>query len=416
MISSTAVRLSATHRLSSTWAKVPLGPPDAILGITEAFKKDTDPRKMNLGVGAYRNDSGKPFVLSSVRKAEAMLMEKGLDKEYLGITGLPEFTKASAKLAYGSELYATIQDKVAITQTISGTGALRIGGEFLGRFFPAGKKIYMPNPTWGNHIPIMKNSGLEPMQYRYFDKKTIGLDLNGMLADLSAAPAQSIVLLHACAHNPTGVDPTEAQWDLISKTIKEKNHFVFFDMAYQGFASGDCGKDAYAVRKFIKDGHSVCLAQSYAKNMGLYGERVGAFSVVCDSVEEQKAVESQIKIIIRPMYSNPPLTGPRLVATVLNTPELYQEWLKEVKMMADRIISMRSQLKNNLKEVGSKHNWDHITKQIGMFCFTGLTPEQVEKLAKEHHVYLTKDGRISIAGISSGNVKYLAESIHSVTK
>jgi aspartate aminotransferase len=216
--------------------------------------------------------------------------------------------------------------QVAITQSLSGTGALRIGGAFLQRFYPTSKRIYLPTPSWGNHSNIFRDSGLEVHQYRYFDKKSIGLDLQGMLEDLKSAPEKSVVVLHACAHNPTGVDPTAAQWDRIQEVCKSKGHFVFFDMAYQGFASGDTVKDAYAVRKFVKDGVPICLAQSYAKNMGLYGERVGAFSVVCDSAEEQKAVESQIKILVRPMYSNPPLNGARLVSTVLNTPHLNKEW------------------------------------------------------------------------------------------
>lgn len=225
-------------------------------------------------------------------------------------------------------------------------------------------------------------------------------------------------ILHntACAHNPTGVDPTPEQWHQISDACKAKKHFVFFDMAYQGFASGDIARDAYALRHFVKQGHQLCLAQSYAKNMGLYGERVGSFTITCAGADEQKAVESQIKILVRPMYSNPPMHGARIVSKVLNTPELYTEWLGEVKLMADRIISMRTQLKQYLKDAGSQQNWDHITKQIGMFCFTGLTAEQVERLARDHHVYLTKDGRISMAGISSNNVKYLAGAIHAVTK
>lgn len=403
---------------ASTWAKVPLGPPDAILGVTEAFKADSDPRKMNLGVGAYRDDSGKPYVLSCVRKAEQQIASEKLDKEYLPITGLADMVKASVRLAYGADSSAVKGNLVAATQSISGTGALRIAGAYLQRWYPSSKTIYLPNPSWGNHTPIFRDSGLEVKQYRYFDKKTIGLDVKGMIDDLTAAPDQSIVLLHACAHNPTGVDPTQDQWKQLSQVIKRKGHLPLFDMAYQGFASGDIDRDAFGLRHFLKDGHqSVLCTQSYAKNMGLYGERVGAFSVVCSSTEEMKAVESQIKIIVRPMYSNPPMNGARIVSKVLNSPDLYREWLGEVKMMADRIISMRKQLKQHLvHDLKSKHNWDHITNQIGMFCFTGLTPEQVERLSKEHHVYLTKDGRISIAGISSNNVKYLAESIHAVTK
>jgi aspartate aminotransferase len=293
---------------------------------------------------------------------------------------------------------------------------LRIGGQFLARHYPDAKRIYLPTPSWGNHTPIFKDSGLEVHQYRYYDKKTIGLDIKGLVEDLQKAPEKSIVLLHACAHNPTGVDPTPDQWKQISDVMKSKKHFAFFDMAYQGFASGDITKDAAAFRMFVKEGHSVCLAQSFAKNMGMYGERVGAFSITCANADEQKAVESQIKIVVRPMYSNPPLGGARIVSAVLNQPDLYKEWLSEVKKMADRIITMRNELKTGLKEAGSTKNWDHITRQIGMFCYSGLTPEQVEKIMKEHHVYLTKDGRISMAGITSHNVKYLAKALHAVTK
>ncbi|KAL1932668.1 hypothetical protein VTP01DRAFT_8346 [Rhizomucor pusillus] len=407
----------ASRAFVSTWSNVPMGPPDAILGVTEAFKRDTDPRKMNLGVGAYRDDNGKPYVLNCVKKAEQILLEKSLDKEYAGITGVPEFTKAAGRLAYGEASPVINENRLAITQSISGTGALRIGAAFLNAFYPHAKKVYVPNPTWGNHIPIMKHSGLDLEKYSYFDKNTNGLNISGMLEDIKAAPKNSIILLHACAHNPTGVDPTKDQWNEIAQVVKERDHFVFFDMAYQGFASGDCNRDAYALRKFVEDGHQVVLSQSFAKNMGLYGERVGSFSVVCADEAEKARVESQIKILVRPMYSNPPIHGARLVSTVLNTSELKEEWLGEVKLMADRIITMRNKLRGHLEnDFGSKKNWEHITNQIGMFCYSGLTPEQVDKLRDDWHVYLTRDGRISMAGISSHNVKYLAEAIHNVTK
>ncbi|KAI9310861.1 aspartate aminotransferase [Dichotomocladium elegans] len=409
--------MGSSRAFVSTWSAVPQGPPDAILGVTEAFKRDTSPKKMNLGVGAYRDDNGKPYVLSSVRKAEKLMLEQDLDKEYAGITGVPSFTAAAGRLAYGEDSAVITENRLAITQSISGTGALRIGAAFLNAFYPHAKKVYLPNPTWGNHIPIMGHSGLSVEKYTYFDKSTNGLNINGMLEDLSAAPKNSIVLLHACAHNPTGVDPTLAQWDEISSVVKDRGHFVFFDMAYQGFASGDCNRDAYALRKFVSEGHPLVLSQSFAKNMGLYGERAGAFSVVCEDADERARVESQLKILIRPMYSNPPIHGARLVSTVLNTPELKEEWLGEVKLMADRIISMRTKLRNHLEnDFGSKKNWEHITNQIGMFCYSGMTPEQVAKIKNDWHVYLTNDGRISMAGISSDNVKYLAEAIHNVTK
>ncbi|KAI8384698.1 aspartate aminotransferase [Radiomyces spectabilis] len=407
----------ASRALVSTWSNVPEGPPDAILGVTEAFKKDSSPKKMNLGVGAYRDDNGKPYVLSCVKKAEKILLDKSLDKEYAGITGVPEFNKLAGALAYGDDSNVIQDNRLAITQSISGTGALRIGASFLNEFYPHAKNIIVPNPTWGNHIPIMKNSGLNLEKYTYFDKNTNGLNIDGMLEDIRKAPKNTIVLLHACAHNPTGVDPTQEQWNQIAEVVKERDHFVFFDMAYQGFASGDCNRDAYALRKFVDEGHQVVLSQSFAKNMGLYGERVGSFSVVCADANERARVDSQLKILIRPMYSNPPIHGARLVSTVLGNQELKQEWLGEVKSMADRIITMRDKLRGHLEnDFGSKKPWNHITDQIGMFCYSGLKPEQVDKLKDEWHVYLTRDGRISMAGVSSGNVKYLAEAIHNVTK
>ncbi|KAF2256827.1 hypothetical protein BU26DRAFT_513595 [Trematosphaeria pertusa] len=421
--SRTALRQAASKQFSvkagvrtvSAWSNVPQGPPDAILGITEAFKADSNSEKINLGVGAYRDDKGKPFVLPSVRQAEKKIVDSALDKEYAGITGVPAFTKAALQLAYGPNSAPIKEDRVAITQSISGTGALRIGGAFLERFYPGAKSIYIPTPSWANHNAVFKDSGLKVEKYRYYNKDTIGLDFEGMVADIKAMPKGSIVLLHACAHNPTGVDPTEEQWLEIANAVKEGEHFPFFDMAYQGFASGDTDKDAFALRHFIKEGLRPVLAQSFAKNMGLYGERVGAFSVVCESAEEKKRVDSQIKILVRPLYSNPPIHGARIASEILNDPALNKQWLGEVKDMADRIITMRALLKEKLEKLGSKHDWSHITSQIGMFAYTGLKPEQMEVLAKEHSVYATKDGRISVAGITSGNVKRLAKAIYKVT-
>ena len=277
---------------------------------------------------------------------------------------MPSFTKAAALLAYGPDSAAIKEDRIAITQSISGTGALRIGGAFLERFYPHGKAIYIPTPSWANHKAVFTDSGLDVKQYKYYNKDTIGLDFDGMVADLKAAPENSIVLLHACAHNPTGIDPTPEQWKQISQVVKEKGHFPFFDMAYQGFASGDTDKDAYPIRLFIEEGHQMVLAQSFAKNMGLYGERVGAFSVVCESAEEKKRLDSQIKILVRPLYSNPPVHGARIASEILNDPSLNKQWLGEVKGMADRIIKMRALLKENLEKLGSKQNWDHITNQV----------------------------------------------------
>ncbi|KAF8581665.1 hypothetical protein K439DRAFT_1414109 [Ramaria rubella] len=406
-------RLSA--RSLSTWSQVPAGPPDPILGVTEAFKADISPQKINLGVGAYRDENGKPYVLPSVKRAETILMANKVDKEYFPITGSAEFTKLAAKLAYGDESAPLNENRIAITQSISGTGALRVGGAFIARHYPHenSKIIYLPKPSWGNHTPIFRDSGLEVRGYRYFDKDTVGLDFEGLKADLKAAPEKSIVLLHACAHNPTGVDPTPAQWKEISDIVKDKQLFPFFDMAYQGFASGSTTKDAFAVRHFVKEGHQIALAQSFAKNMGLYGERVGAFSLVTSDSAERARVDSQVKIVVRPMYSNPPIHGARIAATILSTPDLYRQWEQEVKGMAERIISMRERLYDSLThELKTPGEWGHVKSQIGMFSFTGLTAPQTKALAEKAHVYMTADGRISMAGLNNGNIKYFAESVH----
>jgi len=415
-LTSTARSAGTPKRFASTfYNKIQKAPEDPILGVSVAFNKDTSPKKINLGVGAYRDDDGKPLVLQCIRKAEKILLDKALDHEYLPIGGLAPFNKAAAQLLLGADSPVISEGRVVTVQALSGTGALRIGAAFLGRFYKS--PVLMPNPTWGNHIPIFADSGLtDQRQYKYYDAKTISLDFKGMIQDIKGAPNGSVLLLHACAHNPTGVDPTMEQWAEVSKVAKERQHLVFFDAAYQGFASGDPNKDAAPVRHFIKDGHDIMFAQSFAKNFGLYGERAGAFSIVCNSKEQAEIVESQLKVLIRPMYSNPPLYGARLVHTVLSDAELNKLWHSEVKGMADRIITTRHKLVAALKREGSTKNWKHIIDQIGMFCFSGLTPAQVEKITKDYHVYLTSNGRISMAGVGSKNVDYLAHAMHQVTK
>ncbi|KAG8842093.1 aspartate transaminase aat1, partial [Serendipita sp. 411] len=344
--------------------------------------------------------------------AEELLAGKH-DKEYLPISGLSEFTGLAAKLAYGAESPLLKEGRIAITQSISGTGALRIGGAFFQRHYPGVKAIYLPTPTWGNHIPIFKDSGLEVRRYRYFTPgEGVGLDWAGAVEDLKNAEEGAIVLLHACAHNPTGIDPTPEQWKELSNVLKSKKLFPFFDMAYQGFASGDTTKDAFAPRYFIEQGHQIALCQSFAKNMGLYGERVGAFSLTTESKDEKSRVESQIKIIVRPMYSNPPVHGARIAATILADPKLNAQWESEVKGMAERIIEMRSVLYEKLtNELKTPGDWSHIKSQIGMFSFTGLSPAQTKALAEKAHIYMTADGRISMAGLNSSNVGYFAECV-----
>jgi aspartate aminotransferase len=417
LVKATAPRtLQFFARSSSWWSNVEMGPPDAILGISEAFKRDSNPSKMNLGVGAYRDDAGKPYVLPSVREAEALIHQNNMDKEYLGITGLASFTKAAAELAFDANSSVLADKRNVTVQGVSGTGSLMLGSRFLNAFFGGNKVVYLPKPTWGNHPAILKSAGLGFDYYRYYDPSTCGFDSAGAMEDINNIPENSIIMLHACAHNPTGVDPKMEHWKEISAICKKRNILPFFDMAYQGFASGDIDKDAAALRMFIDDGHNPLLSQSFAKNMGLYGERVGAFNIICADEAEAKRVESQVKIIIRALYSNPPCNGARIASTILNDEALRAQWLVEVKGMADRIISMRDQLTTNLIKEGSTRDWSHINDQIGMFCYTGLTVEQVNNITNNHSVYMTKDGRVSVAGISSGNVEYLAHAMHQVTK
>eukprot|EP01133_Synstelium_polycarpum_P001140 gene1140-1302_t len=400
---------------TAKWAHVAKGPEDPILGVSVAFNKDTSPSKINLGVGAYRDENGKPFILDCVKKADKKIYEANVDHEYAPIAGVASFNQLAAVLALGEDSPVIKEKRIAVVQSISGTGALNLAAQFFARFMP-GVTAYVPNPTWGNHNVIFADAGVAVKPYTYYNPANCGLNFDGMFKDIQAAPNGSIILLHACAHNPTGVDPSMAQWKQLSALCKEKNHFVLFDFAYQGFASGSPETDAEPIRLFVNEGHEIGLCQSFAKNFGLYGERIGAFSLVASTAEQATNIESQLKILIRPMYSNPPVYGARLVSTILSNKELTAQWRTEVKVMADRIINMRQSLVKYLKQHGSTRDWSHITNQIGMFCFTGLTGEQVDRLASEFHIYLTRNGRISIAGINSHNVEYLAKAIHAVTK
>lgn len=394
---------------------IPQGPPDAILGFAQAFRESTASGKVNLVVGAYRDDDGAPFVLPSVAEAEKRLLARGEKKEYAPIDGNPAFTKKALQFAYGEDCAALAEGRIAGVQTLSGTGACRIAGEFYARFLPKGTAIYASDPTWGNHIPIMQLAGLEVKRYKYLDRSTNTLDFAGFMADIDAAPSGSIFLIHACAHNPTGVDPTKDQWEQISKALLAKKHHVLLDCAYQGFASGDAEADAYAIRKFLADGHSMLLAQSFAKNFGLYGERVGTLSAVCPDAETAGRVLSQLKLIIRPMYSSPPIHGALIVNEVLGDEALRAQYYAECKGMAERIGEMRTRLRAEIEGAGSSHDWSHVTEQIGMFAFTGMSKEMCDELTDKHAIFLTKDGRISIAGLNSGNIATVAKAIHAVT-
>ncbi|CAN6272066.1 unnamed protein product [Urochloa humidicola] len=388
---------------ASLFGHVEPAPKDPILGVTEAFLADPSPEKVNVGVGAYRDDNGQPVVLECVREAERRIAGN-LNMEYLPMGGSIKMIEESLKLAYGEESEFIKDKRIAAVQALSGTGACRLFADFQKRFLPD-SQIYIPTPTWSNHHNIWRDAQVPQNTFAYYHPESRGLDFSGLMNDIKNAPDGSFFLLHACAHNPTGVDPTEEQWREISHQFKVKKHFPFFDMAYQGFASGDPERDAKAIRIFLEDGHQIGCAQSYAKNMGLYGQRAGCLSILCEDEMQAVAVKSQLQQIARPMYSNPPVHGALVVSIILNDPELKSLWLKEVKA-----------LKENLEKLGSPLSWEHITNQIGMFCYSGMTPEQVDRLTNEYHIYMTRNGRISMAGVTTGNVSYLANAIHDVTK
>ncbi|KAH8106744.1 aspartate aminotransferase [Cristinia sonorae] len=406
---------------AETWEEVPLAPPDSIFKLTAAYKADSFPQKINLGVGAYRDDDSKPWVLPVVKKAtELLLTDPDIDHEYLPITGLPQFTSAAAKLILGRDSPAILEDRVVSVQTISGTGANHLGALFLSRYYrfgEGGKKVWLSDPTWVNHFAIFRNVQIEPVTYPYYDPATIGLAFEPFLETLRSAAPRSVFLLHACAHNPTGVDPTREQWGQICDIILEKGHYAFFDCAYQGFASGDLDNDAWAVREFVKRGVPLLVCQSFAKNAGLYGERVGAMHVVAPTEEAADRVKSQLSVLQRSEISNPPAHGARLVSLILNEPVLFAQWKEDIKTMAHRIIEMRKELHKLLtEELKTPGNWDHIVNQIGMFSFTGISTEASQALTEKAHIYLTTNGRISMAGLNRKNIRYFAENLDKVVR
>lgn len=428
--SSTQARFLAVRQLSSTsqllkWNDIPLAPPDKILGISEAYNNDSNPQKINLGVGAYRDNSGKPIIFPSVKKAEEILLGKETEKEYTAIVGSKNFQSIvknfifnnSNKDANGKQL---IDDgRIVTAQTISGTGSLRVIADFLNRFY-SNKKILVPKPTWANHVAVFKDAGLEPEFYSYYETSKNDLDYANLKKSLTAAPEGSIVLLHACCHNPTGMDLTSEQWDEVLQIVQDKKFFPLVDMAYQGFASGKPFEDIGLIRKLTKLANenkipSFALCQSFAKNMGLYGERTGSISIINSSGEASKAVESQLKKLIRPIYSSPPIHGSKIVEVIFDESSgLLPQWLDELDKVVGRLNTVRSKLYEKLDK--SNYNWDHLLKQRGMFVYTGLSPEQVIRLRNEYSVYATEDGRFSIFGINDNNVDYLANAINEVIK
>merc|ERR1719239_1604450 len=345
-------------------------------------------------------------------KLASQTQEEVINHEYLPVLGLESFASASTAMLLGESSSAIAEGRAFGVQALSGTGALRNGAEFLSRITGL-RCCYYSDPTWGNHGLVFKNAGFtELRKYRYWDESRKGLDWDGLCEDLGAAPAKSVIVLHACAHNPTGVDPTKEQWAKIAELIKRKNLFPFFDCAYQGFASGCLDTDAWSVRYFVELGFELFCSQSFSKNFGLYNERAGNLTIVLKDPKSVANFKSQMTLIIRAMYSNPPAHGCRIVDMVMKDPAMYQEWRECIKVMANRIIAMRAGLRTRLEKLGTPGKWDHITTQIGMFSYTGLNPTQVDFLVQEKHIYLLRSGRISMCGVTPGNIEYVATSIN----
>ena len=397
---------------ASIFSAIEMAPRDPILGITEAFVADTNPSKINLGVGVYYDDNGKVPLLNCVRKAEALMIEQQTPRTYLPIEGLAAYDKAVQELVFGADS-AIIQDKRAVTvQAVGGTGALKIGADFLQRFAPEGAKVYISDPSWENHRALFESAGFVVNNYAYYDESTHGVNFDGMLASLKAMPRGSIVVLHACCHNPTGADLNSAQWDQVIAAVAAGGLIPFLDMAYQGFAAG-ISEDGEVVRRFAQAGGALLVSNSFSKSFSLYGERVGALSVVAESAEEAARVLSQLKRVVRTNYSNPPTHGGKVVATVLSTPELRKLWEEELAGMRVRIKEMRGELVRKLKEKAPGRDFEFVREQIGMFSYSGLTKEQVGKLRAES-IYAVDTGRICVAALNSKNIDLVIDAIAKV--
>jgi aromatic-amino-acid transaminase len=396
---------------ASIFSAIDMAPRDPILGITEAFNADTNPAKINLGVGVYYDDNGKVPLLDCVRKAEALLMETPTPRTYLPIEGLAAYDKAVQELVFGADS-PIIQDKRAITvQAIGGTGALKIGADFLQRFAP-GSQVYISDPSWENHRALFESAGFVVNNYAYYDAATHGVDFDGMLAALKAMPRSSIVLLHACCHNPTGADLTSAQWDEVIAAVIAGGLIPFLDMAYQGFGAG-IDEDGAVVRRFAAAGGPLLVSNSFSKSFSLYGERVGALSVVGATAEEAGRLMSQLKRVVRTNYSNPPVHGGKVVATVLTTPALRQLWEEELAGMRVRIKEMRETFVAKLKVKAPGRDFDFVRDQVGMFSYSGLTKEQVALLRAES-IYAVDTGRICVAALNAKNIDIVIDAIAKV--
>jgi len=399
--------------MSSIFAAVEMAPRDPILGLNEAFNAEKNPNKVNLGVGVYFGDDGKIPLLGAVKAAEKARLETQPPRGYQPIEGIPAYNNAVQNLLFGKDSELLAAGRAVTCECLGGTGALKVGADYLKRLLP-GSKVYISDPSWENHRALFESAGFTVENYAYYDAATRGVNFAGMKAALAAMPARSIVVLHACCHNPTGADLTAAQWAEVVAAIKERDLVAFIDMAYQGFADG-IKPDAIALDLFAASGLQFVVSSSFSKSFSLYGERVGALTIVTASKDESARVMSQVKRVIRTNYSNPPTHGGAVVAAVLSSPELRQMWEDELAGMRDRIRAMRTSLVAKLKSAGAP-GFDFINVQRGMFSYTGLNAAQVEKLRVENGIYAVGTGRICVAALNTRNIDYVAKAIAAVLK
>jgi aromatic-amino-acid transaminase len=403
--------MNAPHP-ASLFTTVELAPKDPILGVTEAFVADSNPNKVNLGVGVYCDDTGKVPLLDCVRRAEALLLAKGAPHPYLPIDGLAAFDKAAQALLFGADGEVVQSGRAVTVQALGGTGALKVGADFLRRFAP-GTGVWISDPSWENHRALFEQAGFAVGTYAYYDAQTRGLDFEGMIGAIGQLPAGSIVVLHACCHNPTGVDPTPEQWTRIIEVVRGRGLVPFLDIAYQGFAQG-LNEDGEVVRRFASTPGPLLVASSFSKSFSLYGERVGALTVVAASKDEAARVLSQVKRVVRANYSNPPSFGGQVVTTVLTSPELLDLWEKELSGMRERIKTMRAHLVERLHEKLPGRDFSYMLKQRGMFSYSGLSKEAVARLRSEFSIYAIDTGRVCVAALNSRNVDYVADALAKV--
>ncbi|WAC72212.1 aspartate/tyrosine/aromatic aminotransferase [Roseateles sp. SL47] len=398
----------------SLFAAVAMAPRDPILGLNEQFNADPNPNKVNLGVGVYYDDNGKLPLLACVAAAEAQMLAAPKARGYLPIDGIAAYDQAVQGLVFGADSDVVKNKRVATVQALGGTGGLKVGADFLKRLNPSAK-VLISDPSWENHRALFTNAGFPVETYPYYDAANRGVNFEGMLGALKAAPAGTIVVLHACCHNPTGYDLTSAQWEQVVEAVKTAGLVPFLDMAYQGFGEG-IAEDGAVVRQFLAAGLDFFVSTSFSKSFSLYGERVGALSVVCSTAEETTKVLSQLKIVIRTNYSNPPTHGAQVVATVLSTPALRAQWEEELGGMRVRIRQMREALVQELKAAGITEDLSFVTRQKGMFSYSGLNVEQMQRLRNEFGVYGVDSGRICVAALNSKNIKAVTTAIAAVKK